>query len=398
MLRPPENPKNIYHFTFLRHGESIGNARGLYQGQADFHLSEKGFEQARLLGEYWKKTGKTFDRIISSPLLRARQTAQTIAGLLNLQIRFDNNLMERNSGKIAGMTPDEANRRYPQPSFTHLYHHFGITGESEWELFLRAGHAVQSLLEQPPSSYLVVSHGGILNKVMLCVLGIFPQPNFYGPHFRFENTAFASLTYTPSEHVWRVLSLNERPHLPPGDSAEEGIAAGMEPVGAYPGGRKDPAEFSIRPALKEDIDSLVPVFEEADRFHQVALPHIFRPQSPQQTRQFIASIFEKEDNHILLAETGEKVIGMVYFYPRGSLEIPILVPRKWVVVDSLAVLPEARRCGVGTALMERVHRWAVENGISEVELNVYEFNAGAIKLYESLGYSTLRLQMRITLK
>jgi len=429
MLRPPENPKNIYRFTFLRHGESIGNAQGLYQGQADFHLSETGFRQARLLAKHWKKASKRFDRIISSPLYRARETAETIAELLELPVQFDPDLQERNSGKISGITPDEANRLYPPPAFTHLYHHVGETGESQWELFLRAGRAVQSLLEQPPGNYLIVSHGGILNMVMYTILGIIPQPNFYGPRFRFANTAFAAVTYTPSEHAWRILSLNEQPHLPTAAAAEEGIEAGMEPMVAVehttpegthveirtgkealftflgnenqeiqPDGKGNDLRYSIRQAVKKDIESLIPVFEEADRYHQIALPNIFRPQTPQQTRQFIASIMEKDENVIFLAETEEKPVGMVYIYPRQTLEIPILVPRKWLVIDSLAVLPEARRRGVGRALMEQAHHWAVEKGIFEVKLNVYEFNDGAIKLYESMGYKSLRRQMRISLK
>lgn len=429
MLRPPENPQNIYRFTFLRHGESIGNAQGLYQGQADYHLSETGFRQAHLLAEYWKKTCKRFDRIISSPLYRARETAETIAEALGLPVQYDLDLKERNSGKIAGYTPDEANRLYPQPAFTHLYQHVGETGESQWELFLRAGRAVQSLLELSPGSYLVVSHGGILNMVMYTILGIIPQPNFYGPRFRFANTAFAAVTYTPSEHAWRILSLNEQPHLPAAAAAEEGIEAGMEPMAAagqitlegvsgilqpdkeslsailgkenqeiQPDKKGSECKYLIRRAVKKDIESLIPVFEEADRYHQIALPNIFRPQMPLETRQYLASIMEKEENVIFLAETDQKVIGMVFVYPRQTLEIPILVPRKWLVIDSLAVLPEARRCGVGNTLMERAHQWARDHNIHEVELNVYEFNDGAMKLYESMGYSTLRRQMRISLK
>lgn len=48
---------------------------------------------------------------------------------------------------------------------------------------------------------------------MYAILGIIPQPNFHGARFRFENTAFATLVYTPSVHTWLVEGLNERPHL-----------------------------------------------------------------------------------------------------------------------------------------------------------------------------------------
>jgi hypothetical protein len=51
-----------------------------------------------------------------------------------------------------------------------------------------------------------------LNMFMYAILGIIPQANFYGPRFRFGNTAFATLTYTPNQHKWAVLGLNNRNH------------------------------------------------------------------------------------------------------------------------------------------------------------------------------------------
>jgi ribosomal protein S18 acetylase RimI-like enzyme len=52
-----------------------------------------------------------------------------------------------------------------------------------------------------------------------------------------------------------------------------------------------------------------------------------------------------------------------------------------------------RRRGIGEALMEHAHAWAVDQGIHEVELGVAEFNAAAIALYEKLGYTTVSRRM-----
>ena len=67
----------IYHITFLRHGESVGNAEDRFQGQADFPLTEKGRLQAQALARRWQDEGVSFDHCIASPLVRARQTAET---------------------------------------------------------------------------------------------------------------------------------------------------------------------------------------------------------------------------------------------------------------------------------------------------------------------------------
>lgn len=210
----PENLKlyKIYRFTVLRHGESLGNFEGKHQGQADFPLTERGRNQTRALIARWKSEHKTFDLVISSPLERARETAQLITDDLELPLEFDPLWMERNNGLMAGLTPEEVRQTLPQPDFIHPYEAIGQVGESQWELYLRAGKAVQSLFKHPPGSYLIVSHGGLLNMFIYAILGMTPQPNFHGPRFRFNNSAFASLTYNPSSHRWYILGMNDHQH------------------------------------------------------------------------------------------------------------------------------------------------------------------------------------------
>jgi broad specificity phosphatase PhoE len=120
--------------------------------------------------------------------------------------------MERDNGLLAGLLPEEAAERHPRIDFMPPFTSIGGTGESQWELYLRAGRAVQELLRKPPGRYLIVSHGGFLNMVMYVILGIVPQANFQGARFRFRNTAFARLTYSPTEHIWRLEALNDRGH------------------------------------------------------------------------------------------------------------------------------------------------------------------------------------------
>ena len=88
----------------------------------------------------------------------------------------------------------------------------GHSGESQWELYLRAGKALQGLLNRPPGRYLVVSHGGLLNMVLYAMLGIVPQANFQGARFSFHNAAFATLSYNPNNHDWRLEGINDRAH------------------------------------------------------------------------------------------------------------------------------------------------------------------------------------------
>jgi 2,3-bisphosphoglycerate-dependent phosphoglycerate mutase len=204
---------NNYHIHLLRHGESIGNAQGYHQGQADFPLTERGRQQTELLARRWAEEAVVFDTIFSSPLQRARETVEILTKLLVMPVQYDPVWMERDNGVLAGLPHEEASVRYPEPAFVHPYQPIGETGESQWELYLRGGRAVQSLINRPPGRYLVVSHGGILNMVMYAILGIIPHANFHGPRFRFGNTAFATLTYYPHDHQWFVMGINDQFHL-----------------------------------------------------------------------------------------------------------------------------------------------------------------------------------------
>ncbi len=211
MLPNADSPQ-VYTIVFLRHGESVGNAEDRFQGQADFPLTDKGRAQALALAERWAAEGRSFDLCIASPLLRASQTARIVAERLGVPIEFDPVWMELHNGGLAGLSQDEAAERFPRPDFIHPYMHIGGTGESRWEVYLRAGRAVQGLLDRPPGCYLVTAHGGILNMALYAILGVPVQANYTGPTFRFTNAAFATLTYTPQEHHWRLIGLNDRAH------------------------------------------------------------------------------------------------------------------------------------------------------------------------------------------
>jgi broad specificity phosphatase PhoE len=198
-----------YYVTFLRHGESVGNQENRFQGQADFPLTEKGRAQARALATQWQAEKVTFDQCFASPLLRAKETAEIVSAALNIPLEVDPLWMEMDNGRLAGLRDDEID--WDEPKFLTPYTRLGETGESRLEVYLRAGRGIQSILDRKPGKYLVVSHGGILNMAMYSILSISPQAHHNGPRFLFKNTTFASFSYDPDQHNWRLLNL-DRPH------------------------------------------------------------------------------------------------------------------------------------------------------------------------------------------
>ncbi|QRN83538.1 histidine phosphatase family protein [Chloroflexota bacterium] len=204
---------DIYKITLLRHGESVGNAEGYYQGQYDFPLTPRGKNQVRRVVARWQADGSIFDQVIASPLKRAKETAEMVAEGLNVPLQFDPDWMERDNGKLGGMKREDADEQFPRPDFFTPYDNIAETGEGDFALYLRAGRAIQSILQMPPARYLVVSHGGILNQALHVILGITPQANGQGTHFRFRNTAFSTLFYEPDHHNWVFWGLNDFTHL-----------------------------------------------------------------------------------------------------------------------------------------------------------------------------------------
>jgi broad specificity phosphatase PhoE len=205
------NEAPVYQFVFLRHGESLGNAQSRWQGQSDYPLTEKGRAQVRALAERWKTENIQFDLIISSPLGRAKETAEIIAEALKVKVEFDPIWLERAIGEMEGLTAEEV-RQKPRPPYVTPYDPVGGDGEGDWALFLRAGQALHSLLRRPPGSYLIVSHGGLLNQLMHAIVGIAPHVDPSGVRFRFENTAFARVFYHPQQHRWVIDAVNDHTH------------------------------------------------------------------------------------------------------------------------------------------------------------------------------------------
>jgi len=202
-----------FRITLLRHGLSQANKSDVVQGQLDFPLAEEGMTQARMLAEYWQTRGEQFDLVVSSPLLRARQTAEIIAAQLSLMIEFDPGLMEQHLGEgqgLGGAEFDGIIGARPRPS---AFEPMLKTGESTWDLYRRAGDALERLLQREPGSYLVVSHGALLNALLRAVLALAPSGRTRQPYFEFANTAFAELSYDEDEGNWRLHRLNAVPHL-----------------------------------------------------------------------------------------------------------------------------------------------------------------------------------------
>jgi broad specificity phosphatase PhoE len=201
-------------YVLLRHALSEANRDGIVQGQSDYPLAQEGLQQINLLLGYWETQERSFDHIISSPLMRAKDTAIHIAKRLNIDLELDDIWKERHHGVAQDIAYSQARQWYEEGHPPSPFEPVFGSGESDWDLHIRASKAVRNLVILNPGSYLIVSHGGFLGSVLRAILGIVPSFGRTRPvRFSFVNTGFAELRYNYDEARWYIDALNSTTHL-----------------------------------------------------------------------------------------------------------------------------------------------------------------------------------------
>ena len=149
----------------IRHGESEADILNVHEGRADFSLTSTGREQAKAMASWIHKRYK-LDQIYSSTLKRARETADYLAKEFEQLIIEDELLMEFNNGDIAGLSHEEARRRFPEvkdlPIHETVYHQ-----ESKLDFRYRAEVMLSKLISshKEDETIAVVTHGGMINQL-----------------------------------------------------------------------------------------------------------------------------------------------------------------------------------------------------------------------------------------
>ena len=161
----------------IRHGQTDWNKKGKIQGKTDIELNEEGIEQAR---EATKKLENCdIDVIISSPLKRARKTAEIINETKNVPIIFKEELEERGFGEFEGKTQQEFQDEIWNSEILANYNlnkqYKGV--ETIQDLCDRVWNLIEDLKEEYyDKNILLVTHGGVTRAIN----GYFNGPNEEG--------------------------------------------------------------------------------------------------------------------------------------------------------------------------------------------------------------------------
>jgi broad specificity phosphatase PhoE len=169
----------LQELLLVRHGQSTANAKGIWQGQMEFPLSERGRAQASLAGH--GLSGEPFEGLYSSPLSRALETAEIIRDRAGFEVQVVpvDGLSERNGGILEGHTWAEQEQRNPELAKKFLAipeeERWALVGaETDEEVIARFEEALSSIRALHPggSRIVVVSHGGVMRAFLRERFGI----------------------------------------------------------------------------------------------------------------------------------------------------------------------------------------------------------------------------------
>jgi broad specificity phosphatase PhoE len=187
----------------VRHGRTGWNKEQIFRGTKDVPLDEVGREEAVLVGERLK--GEGLRAVFSSPLARARETAEAIARFHSIEVQVMAGLNDLNFGAWEGMSLAGVKKRYPD-----LYHqwleapHQVVFPEGE-ELAAVTSRAME---RHPQDTVALVSHRVVL-KVLICALLGLDNSHFW--NIRQDTTAVNCFHHRNG--TWICNFLNDTCHL-----------------------------------------------------------------------------------------------------------------------------------------------------------------------------------------
>jgi ribosomal protein S18 acetylase RimI-like enzyme len=139
---------------------------------------------------------------------------------------------------------------------------------------------------------------------------------------------------------------------------------------------RSPAEsLEVVQATPADVGEAAPLFDAYRQFYK-------KPPDLEAARRFLFARLSKGESVLFLARVDARTVGFVHLYPVFS---SVNLTRQWILND-LYVVEEARKLGVGRALMKRAHQLAEDTQADSLTLETAIDNYAAQKLYEGLGW------------
>jgi probable phosphoglycerate mutase len=204
----PNLPSRIF---LVRHGQTAWNAERRILGRTDVPLDATGMAQAAALARVWPRDAGAV-RLVSSPLVRARATADAIAGALCCAVEGVDALVEQDQGVLEGLPAQELATRHSELLAAWREDPGAVTlpgGEAMRDVQARGIAALDALRAETTGTLIVVTHQIWMSAVLCAVAG---EPLARWRAWSHRNTAWCELAVGGTDAL-RVLAHDVAPHL-----------------------------------------------------------------------------------------------------------------------------------------------------------------------------------------
>ncbi len=160
---------------------------------------------------------------------------------------------------------------------------------------------------------------------------------------------------------------------------------------------RQPSPVTVRFAREEDLDRVNELRKQVNDLHVAGKPEVFKPGFCDELRDYIQVIRNDPQKEIVVAELQGSVCGFAVLNHIVKPENPFMYVRDYLDIDEFGVDEACRRQGVASAMVRFIRDYAKEKGYKRLELNMWEFNRGALAFYEAAGFTTYRRYMEMHL-
>jgi ribosomal protein S18 acetylase RimI-like enzyme len=160
-------------------------------------------------------------------------------------------------------------------------------------------------------------------------------------------------------------------------------------------GKDNMSDLNIREAKLTDRSSINDLFTQELQYHKKLLPDMFTVPDTLIDETWLDSVIKNENEHLAVFKINDSIVGAILYKIRTSPNDIIFKERRYGYIQEMIVAESERRKGIGKKLLEYAEKDLLKQGVSEIELNIWENNESGMRFYENYGFKTIQRRMKI---
>jgi len=169
-------------------------------------------------------------------------------------------------------------------------------------------------------------------------------------------------------------------------------------AGALPPNPQIAESIHIRRAVSGDSDGVIRLLLQIADLHHKGRPDMFKAGSQKYTKDEFEAILKDESRPVFVAvDESRNVLGYCFCIINRYETHAVYRDHSSLYIDDFCVDENCRGQGIGHTLFAAVKEYADQIGAHDIDLNVWEFNEGAVKFYGSCGFATRSRRMELIL-